>query len=93
MLQAIVAQVQARIEGVDSGGTKGVAVVQAQMTDVVRDLAELKAEVDKRFDVHLAQHAQDTRDRAAARRWAVGTYLAALAIIVTLLLNITLHLR
>lgn len=93
MLQSIVAQTQARIEGVDSGGTKGVAVVQAQMTEVVRDLTELKAEVDKRFNTHMAQHDRDTRDRLAARRWGVGTFLAALAIIVTLLLNITLHLR
>jgi hypothetical protein len=93
LLKQIVQTNQARLEGIDSGGTKGVAVVQTQLVDVVKDLAELKAEVDKRFDAHMRDHAEDTKDRTAARRWAVGTFIAALAIVVSLLLNITLHLR
>lgn len=93
MLRQMVTASQAHLDLMDAGGTKGVAVVQAQLVEVVRDLTELKAEVDKRFDVHMQMHNQDQRDRAAARRWAVGTFVAALAIVVTLLLNITLHLR
>jgi hypothetical protein len=93
LLKSIVASNQARLEGIDSGGTKGVAVVQTQLIDVVKDLAELKAEVDKRFDAHMRDHAQEARDRVSARRWAIGTFIAALAVIVTLLLNITFHLR
>ena len=93
LLKQIVASNQARLEGIDSGGTKGVAVVQSQLTDVVKDLAELKGEVDKRFDAHMREHALEAQARIAARRWAIGTAIAGLAIIVTLLLNITLHLR
>ena len=93
LLRQIVAASQSRLEGIDVGGTKGVGVVQVQLIEVVKDLAELKGEVDKRFDVHMQMHSQDTAARVAARRWAVGTFLTALAIVVTLLLNITLHLR
>jgi BMFP domain-containing protein YqiC len=93
LLKQIVASNQARLEGIDTGGTKGVAVVQSQLVDVVKDLAELKGEVDKRFDAHMRDHTQETRDRAAARRWAVGSFIAALAVIVTLLLNIAIRIR
>lgn len=93
LLKQIVASNQARLEGMDQAGTKGVAVVQTQLNEVVRDLVELKAEVDKRFDSHQRQHTLEARDRVNGRRWAVGTFLAALAIVVTLLLNITIHLH
>ena len=93
LLKQIVASNQARLEGIDSGGTKGVAVVQSQLVDVVKDLAELKAEVDKRFDVHMREHVQEAKDRTAARRWAIGSFLAALAIVVSLLLNIAIRIR
>ena len=93
LLKQIVASNQARLEGIDQGGTKGVAVVQAQLIEVVKDLTELKAEVNMRFDAHLREHAQETRDRAAARRWAIGSAIAALAVVVTLLLNIAIRLR
>jgi hypothetical protein len=93
LLKSIVASNQSRLEGIDLGGTKGVAVVQTQLVDVVKDLAELKAEVDKRFDAHMRDHAQETKDRTAARRWAIGTFIAALTVVVTLLLNITFRLR
>ena len=93
LLRQMVTGNQQRLEGMDSGGTKGVLVVQTQLVDVIKDLAELKAEVDKRFDVHVLVHERDRADRVAARRWVIGTALAALAIVITLLLNITLHLR
>ena len=93
LLKQIVASNQARLEGIDQAGTRGVGVVQAQLVEVVKDLADLKAEVNSRFDAHARVHDQDTRDRVNSRRWAIGTFLAALAIVVTLLLNITLHLR
>lgn len=93
LLKQIVTSNQSRLEGMDQSGTKGVAVVQAQLHEVVRDLVELKAEVDKRFDAHQRQHSQEAADRVNGRRWAIGSFLAALAILVTLLLNITIHLH
>jgi hypothetical protein len=93
LLKSMVEANRARLEGIDQSGTKGVAVVQTQLNEVVRDLVELKAEVDKRFDAHQRQHAQEAEARIAGRRWLIGTSLAALAIIVTLLLNITIRLH
>jgi hypothetical protein len=93
LLKTIVSSNQARLEGMDQVGTKGVAVVQTQLNEVVRDLVELKAEVDKRFDAHQRQHMQEQKDRIAGRRWAIATCVAALAIVVTLLLNITVRLH
>jgi hypothetical protein len=93
LLKSMVESNRARLEGIDQSGTKGVAVVQTQLNEVVRDLVELKAEVDKRFDAHIRQHAQEARDRVTGRRWLIGTSLAALAIVVTLLLNITIRLH
>jgi translation initiation factor 2 gamma subunit (eIF-2gamma) len=93
LLKQIVASNQARLEGIDQGGTKGVAVVQTQLIEVVKDLTELKAEVNARFDAHLKEHDQEALARSANRRWAIGTFIAALAIVVTLLLNITFRLR
>lgn len=90
LLRQIVAGQGARLETIDSSGTKGVAVVQAQMTDVVKDLAELKTEVNVRFDSaatgelqwhkdHLAMHEQERRDRVTGRRWLIGTAVAGMA--------------
>lgn len=85
LLRQIVTANQARLEGIDSSGTKGVAVVQAQLTDLVKDVARLEAEVDKRLDEHLRVHVQDQRDRAAGRRWLAGTVIAVLVLLVAIL--------
>jgi len=92
LLKQIVASNQARLEGIDQGGTKGVAVVQTQLVDVVKDITELKAEsgarfdlvdrrfdaVGKRFDDHMQIHEQDKRDRIIGRRWLVGIGIAGM---------------
>lgn len=49
MLRQMVGTTQTRLETIDGTGTKGVAVVQAQLVDVVKDLADLKGEVNSRF--------------------------------------------
>lgn len=93
LLKQIVVTNQARLEGMDQSGTKGVAVVQTQLTDLVKDVVRLEAELDKRFDEHAHMHTAEAQSRTVSRRWAVSTFLAALAIIVTLLLNITIRLH
>jgi molybdenum-dependent DNA-binding transcriptional regulator ModE len=91
LLKTIVASNQARLEGIDSGGTKGVAVVQSQLVDLVKDMAELKAEVDKRFDAHKAEHQLEARDRAAGRRYAVTTALVVIGLLVSILALVLRH--
>lgn len=105
LLRQIVAGQGQRLETIDSSGTKGVAVVQAQMTDVVKDLAELKTEVNVRFDSaakgelqwhkdHLTMHEQEKRDRVTGRRWLIGTGVAgvaSMAAVLALLVDVLHH--
>ena len=85
LLKQIVTANQARIDSIDNIGTRGVGVVQAQLVEVVKDLADLKADVNKRFDDHQRVHEQDTQERAAGRRWLIGTLIAAVVMLVTIL--------
>ena len=80
LLTQIVSTNQARL---DQGG--GVAAVQAQLVGVIKDLAELKAEVDKRFDAHQLVHDRDQADRVNSRRWTMTTVIAALVLLVAVL--------
>jgi hypothetical protein len=85
LLKQIVAANQTRLENIDSEGTRGVAVVQSQMIQVVKDLAELKADVDKRFDAHRAEHEREADERSVARRYAVTTALVVIGLLVSIL--------
>lgn len=96
LLRAMVTKNQARMDSIDVNGTRGVAVLQAQMTELVRDVTALKGEMAERFTVHLKEHdddirqraqarAEDLRSRRAARRWRVTTTIAAAAVLLTLL--------
>lgn len=92
LLRQMVASNQARLEGIDQSGTKGVAVVTAQLTDLAKDVVRLEAEMDKRFNQHEQIHEQDQRDRVAGRRWQIGTVIAALVLLVAILgLVINMH--
>lgn len=69
-----------RIEAIDTGGTRGVAVLQLQITDLAKDFAK-----------HEEQHAQAETRRLSGRRWAIALAVAAVAAIdgpmVTILLS------
>lgn len=80
MLRQIVTGNQARLEGVNA-----IAVVQTQITEVIKDLTELKADVTKRFDAHMEVHEQDQAARLNGRRWQVGTLIAVLVLLVSIL--------
>lgn len=81
LLKQIVASNQARLEGMDQAGTKGVLVVQTQLTDLAKDVVRLESEMDKRFDEHLRTHAEDQQARVAGRRWLTGTVIAVLVLL------------
>lgn len=96
LLRQIVATIQIRVDAIDVGGTKGVAVVQAQLTDLAKDVVRLEADLDKRFDEHVRVHVQDQRDRVSGRRWMLGTVVAALTVLVAILgltLNLAAHMN
>lgn len=70
----------------DDHGSRGVGALQVQLTGLVKDLTEMKADVnthfddvDKRFDAHQRVHDQDHRDRVTGRRWLMGIGVAGVA--------------
>ncbi len=74
-------QLRQEIQRMDDHGTRGVTVVQTQLTDVIKDMVELKTEVNKRFEEHQRQHTRDEDSRSANRRWAWSFGIAVLAML------------
>jgi len=60
----------ARLEQIDAGGTRGVAVLSVQLQELAKDFAR-----------HEAEHERERRERIIGRRWAVGAVVAAIAAI------------
>lgn len=74
-------QLRQELIRMDDHGTRGVSVVQAQLTDVIKDVLELKGEVNARFAEHQRHHERDEDSRAGNRRWALGFGVAILGAI------------
>lgn len=94
LLKQMVVTGQTRLDNIDDHGTRGVTGLQAQMTEVVKDLAELKADVNARFEAHTRQHDQDRRERVTGRRWLIGTGIAglmAMSAVAGLLVEVLMH--
>lgn len=75
---------------------RGVTTLQAQVRELAADLSELKGETRTWQETHERYHEQDTRDRAAGRRWLIGTGIAGLAAMtaaIGLLIDIASHLH
>lgn len=75
-------QLRAEVIRIDDHGTRGVGTIQAQLTEVVKDVTELKGEMNSRFREHQQQHEREQSDRAVNRRWGIGlavTLFAAVA--------------
>ena len=96
MLRAQVDAQRSRLNDIDDHGTKGVAGLHVQMTELVKDVLELKADMSVRFTSHDRVHEVDAASRVSARRWLVGTGIAAmlsLATVVGLLFDIITRLH
>ena len=79
------------VHRLDDHGSRGVGAIQTQLTDLVKDLAEMKSEMNNRFEAHQRVHDQDHRDRISGRRWLITTGIAGLvsmATVVGLLIEI-----
>jgi len=61
---------------VSSAGTS--AAISVQMTEVLKDVAEVRSEVRQFRDVHESLHAREAAQRVTGRRWAWG--LAAVGV-------------
>jgi hypothetical protein len=62
---------------------RGVVTLQAQVRELAADLSELKGETRTWQNTHDRAHEQEARDRTAGRRWLVGTAIAALVALCT----------
>lgn len=80
----------------DDHGSRGVGSLQIQVTDVIKDLLELKNDVNSRFEKHEKEHTEDKQNRIIARRWLAGfaiTMIIALVAVIGLLLQIYTEIR
>lgn len=68
-----------RVERIDQTGTRGVGVIQVQITELAKDLAELKGETNAWQASHERQHSDDVAARTMGRRWMIGSVIAGAA--------------
>lgn len=75
------------ITDLDNHGSRGVLQLTGQVTDLIKDVAEMKVA----FTTHETQHEKEKEDRKAARRWTVGALLTGLGgfgAVITLLVDV-----
>ena len=65
---------RSRLDTIDAGGTRGVAVVAVQLQDLAKDVARL----EKDMQAHRQDHAAAEHQRIVSRRWAVMAVLSAI---------------
>jgi hypothetical protein len=89
--QREVDQLRGDIRRLDEHGTRGVQALLVQLTEVVKDMSEMKSEVNARFDAHQRIHDQDHKERQEGRRWffmAAVTFIGVMAAVIGLLVDI-----
>jgi len=85
-------QLREDMRRMDDVGTRGVGAVQIQLTDAIKDIGELRADLK----AHQVEHKREEERRAAGRRWAIGSALGAGTLLVAmlgLLIDIAGHLH
>lgn len=78
-------QLTQRMNQFDEHGTRGVAVVQAQLSQVIRDVARLETDMTGRFAEHVRQHDREERKQLSSRRFTVATTVAILMLLVAVI--------
>lgn len=84
LLRGQVATNGQRMDAIDQGGTRGVSVLASQISDVIKDVSDLRQELKDHDKSHKEQEAQ----RATSRRWAIMAIIALLTVIETPLIYI-----
>lgn len=74
-----------RVESMDQGGTRGVAVIQVQVTGLTKQLSDLETDMRTWQVAHSATHDAEATRRLSGRRWAVGTAIACLGALIALI--------
>jgi hypothetical protein len=89
-------QLRAEMLRLDDHGGRGVIALQVQMVDLIKDVTEMKTDMNTRFDAHAKVHEADEQRRIAGRRWVVGSVIggtAAMATVIALLFDVLGHLH
>jgi hypothetical protein len=76
MLKQVVSDNQARLLSIDEHGTRGVGIVQVQLNEVIKDLAELKTSFES-----------EKQMRKQSGRWRIDTVIAFMAMIAAIVLT------
>jgi hypothetical protein len=87
-------QLRAEMLRLDDHGGRGVIALQVQLVDLVKDVTEMKVEMNTRFDAHAKVHADDAARRVAGRRWLIGAVIggaASMATVIGMLYDILSH--
>ncbi len=90
------ARIWAKIESLDDHGSRGMGTLTTRMDGLIRDVADLKAEVKTdvgelktemgaRFEIHEKVHEQDAQSRRDNRRWRITATAGAIATCVTVI--------
>ena len=82
-----------RVGVMDAGGTRGMAVVQTQVGELIKDVSELRTKLDGHELAHVAEARQRDIDRREARRYAITTIIAAVATLVAVGALLLTHMR
>lgn len=78
------------ITDLDNHGSRGVLQIAGQVTELIKDMADLKAV----FGAHEQQHQKEREDRRSGRRWLAGTVIAGLGglgTVIGLLVDVLRH--
>lgn len=78
------------ISDLDSHGSRGVLTLQGQVTDLIKDFAEMRVA----FVAHETQHIEERKERSRNRHWIAGTILTGLGgftAVITLLVDVLRH--
>lgn len=92
MLARTVAENGRRLDTIDMSGTRGVGVVQVQLTELAKDVSALTTRMDRHIDDHEKEEKARLAQRRTTARWIIGTMIALVAVIETpLIYLISLH--
>lgn len=76
-----------RLERIDTGGTRGVAVLAVQVSELTKDVGA----VQHQLEAHRLEHVQESKDRRSGRRvitgWAIALFVAVESPLLTLLIS------
>jgi hypothetical protein len=78
-LAARLGRLDDRLETIDINGTRGQAAVQVQITELARDMGELRGDQRTWQENHDRLHHLEQQQRVAGRRWLITVGIAGVA--------------